>query len=87
MDLNPIGIKYLGGWGEAASMSGLGNVASMDEIYKTIKKYSLRDRKYIRDKWRKHYLFYAETLLDSEDHIIAAKDSYLKNLDKNLGII
>ena len=88
MDFNPVGIKYWGGWGDGSdsSVSMAGVTGSVDEIIKSLKKYSLRDRRYIREKWRKHYLFYASSLLNEEDQMLALNDNYQKSIDKQLGL-
>lgn len=89
MDFNPVGIKYWGGWGDGSDpgVNFNANAASADEIFKILKKYSQRDRRYIREKWRKHYLFYATALLNEEDQMLALNDNYQKNIDKHLGLI
>lgn len=88
MDFNPVGIKYWGGWGDGSDQASAiaGSAASVNDIIKTLKKYSLRDRRYIRDKWRKNYMFYANSLLNEEDQLLALNDNYQKNIDKQLGL-
>jgi hypothetical protein len=88
MDFNPFGIKYLGGWGDGSDpgMPLAESAGSVDEIIRSLKKYSLRDRRYIREKWRKHYLFYASSLLNEEDQMLALNDNYQKSIDKHLGL-
>lgn len=88
MDFNPVGIKYWGGWGDGSDpgVSLSGSAGSVDEIIRSLKKYSLRDRRYIREKWRKHYLFYTSSLLNEEDQMLALNDNYQKSIDKQLGL-
>lgn len=88
MDFNPVGIKYWGGWGDGSDVSFSRDAASastMLDIFKAIKKYSVRDRKYLKDKWKERYLFYAMALLDDEDQLAVLNDFYMKNIEKEIG--
>ena len=88
MDFRPVGIKYWGGWGDGSgtAMNSAGSAASLDGIMKTLKKYSPRDKKYLREKWRKNYLFYVNNLFDDEDQALVLNDNYLKSIDRELGL-
>lgn len=88
MDFNPIGTKYWGGWGDGTEVSFSRDSASagaMDDIFKTLKKYSLRDRNYIKGKWRQRYLFYVTSLLEEEDQVAVLNDFYMKEIEKDIG--
>jgi adenine-specific DNA methylase len=87
MQIPPRGIKYLAGWGDAADFTSTTSAAaSVSDIIKALKKYSKRDRDYIKEKWAKRYRFYASELLEEEDLMAALDDGYLKKLNKKLDL-
>lgn len=90
MEINSIGVKYLGGWGDGSeynlAQAQAGQAASLEDIFKTIRKYSKKDREYLREKWRKLYLFYVHNLLEEEDQNAAMNDQYLRSIDKHLDL-
>ena len=85
VNYDPISFKYLTGWGdvELAAPQVAAN-ASIEEIFKALKKYSSKDRQYFKDQWRKAYSFYAQTLLEEEDVPLAVADEYLKKIEREL---
>jgi len=84
-EYNPISFKYLTGWGDVdLTAPQLAAVASVEDILKTLKKFSAKEREYFRDKWRKSYRFYAAALLDGEDVEQACGDEYLKKIEREL---
>ena len=84
-DYNLVSFKYLTGWGdvELAAPQVSAN-ASIEEIFKMLKKYSPKEKQYFKDQWRKAYGFYANALLEEEDAGFALSDEYLKKIEKEL---
>ena len=84
-EYNPISFKYLTGWGDVdLTVPQVVAAASIEEILKTLKKFSAKERAYFLDKWRKSYHFYAGALLEEEDAQKACADEYLKKIEKEL---
>ena len=84
-DYNPISFKYLTGWGDVDLTPQIPVNASIEEIYKMLKKFPLKDRQYFKDQWRKAYGFYAKALLDDPDTETALNDDYLRKIARELG--
>jgi len=90
VDINPVGMKYWGGWGDGSDVVSQAqeNIVPTNEIFKILRKYTKRDKEYIRKKWRKRYLQMVVLLLDEEDEelqMTVLNDGYLKKIDKELG--
>jgi len=84
-DYNPISFKYLTGWGDVElAAPQVSTNASIEEIFKMLKKYSPKDKQYFKDQWRKVYGFYANALLEEEDAGLALSDEYLKKVEREL---
>ena len=83
-DYNPISFKYLTGWGDVDLTPQVSVNASIDEIYKMLKKFSARDRQYFKEQWRKAYSFYAKALLADTDAETAIQDEYLQKVAREL---
>ncbi|GBR75749.1 hypothetical protein NO2_0392 [Candidatus Termititenax persephonae] len=84
-EYSPISFKYLTGWGDVdLTMPQVATAATLEDILKTLKKFSAKEREYFRNKWRQVYRFYAEALLDPEDAEKACGDDYLKKIEREL---
>jgi hypothetical protein len=84
-DYNLISFKYLTGWGDVElATPQVSTTASIDEIFKMLKKHSPKEKQYFKDQWRKAYGFYANALLEEDDAKLAVLDEYLKKIEREL---
>ncbi|MDR1996827.1 MAG: hypothetical protein LBQ83_00660 [Candidatus Margulisbacteria bacterium] len=84
-EYNTISFKYLTGWGDVdLTVPQVAANASIDEIFKLLKKAPPRDRQYFKDQWRKAYSFYAKALLEDTDVETALDDEYFKKIEREL---
>ncbi|MDR1452904.1 MAG: hypothetical protein LBJ25_02895 [Candidatus Margulisbacteria bacterium] len=82
---NPVSFKYLTGWGDVdLSAAPVAQAATIEDIFKALKKFSAKEREYFRDKWREAYRFYASVLLESDDAEAACGDEYLQKIEREL---
>ncbi|GBR73766.1 hypothetical protein NO1_1069 [Candidatus Termititenax aidoneus] len=83
---NPVSFKYLTGWGDVdLTAQPVTQAATIEDIFKALKKFSAKEKAYFRDKWREAYRFYAGALLEEADVETACGDEYLKKIERELG--
>jgi hypothetical protein len=84
-EYNPVSFKYLTGWGDVdLSAAPAVQAATIEDVFKALKKFSAKEKAYFRDKWREAYRFYACALLEEADAEAACGDEYLKKIAKEL---
>ncbi len=93
MGEQPVGMRYLGGWGgdfeteaPVASVASQANV--LDLLYKRLKLRAQKEREYIYKKWALRFDRVSTALFEEEDKKkILEKDGYLKKVRQNLNLL
>jgi len=92
MSEQPVGMRYLGGWGgdveadvHIASTASQANILEL--LYKRLKLRAMKEREYIYKKWEKRFERTASALFDDEDKArILKEDTYMKKVRRNLNL-